>query len=1124
MARRTSAASAFFFATALYFASTPFVAAQGAGGPPADGAGREIAGQRIATPPGIPETTDQLMRRQAAAPPAGPRMEHELEYPDRSNLPQAPGAQPVSRFPAYGGPSAPSASLSIHTTANSFNGATLTDTGAFPPDSMGTAGPTQFMVFVNGRIRTFTKAGAADGVINADPDVFFASVMTPVTGSVLFNFTSDPQVRYDRFSGRWFMSIIDVPCTNATCTTTAANRWLLAVSDAASNGTISGSTIWTFFQFQADAGTNFCDYPSLGIDVNALYVGCNMFTSAGSFAGTNGYVVQKASTLAAGPIVVTSFANLATSSGAGPFAPRGVDNFDPSATAGLFVGVDNATFSTLMFRRVSNPGSLTPTISTNIAVAVLTTTSPNRVEHAGNTGGANGNLDSLDDRLYAATIRNGRLWTAHNFRVSSAGAASTAAESRNAVRWYEFQNLDTTPTVVQSGTVFDSAATRAAALQYWIPSATVTGQGHAVLAFTKAGTPSGATPSYVGRLAGDTLGTMQAPPTVGAVDFGTTTANYNPPSDPGGSFGRRWGDYSFTVVDPIDDMTVWTIQEYNQAANSYAVRVGRLQAPPPATPTCTASPIPFSGPTGNVTINATSSGGSGFYDPGANLPAPARPFSHLSASVSNATVNSATYNSPTQVTLNITASTPGLQNVTITNPDGQNVVATGCIDVSISAAASVTFTTQPAAASNIAAGATIPIVAHVVNGVGDPVAGESITLSISTNPGSSALTVTTNPVVTNASGDATFAGVSLNKAGSGYKFTATDTTTPSATAATSNAFDIVAGSPASISFTTQPAAASDVVAGTEIPLVAHVQDANANPIAGDDVTLSVMSNPGSSTLGVTTNPVATDASGDAAFAGVTLDRIGSGYTLKVADGSGAMLTATGNAFNIVAAAPDSISFTTQPSDAQAGVAISPAPAVAVIDAFDNPVAGVDVTLAIANNAGGSGVLSGGGAQMTDALGVATFAAASIDVAGAGYTLDATVGSLSATSDAFDIVAGQAAQLAFTTQPADVPAGDPVTVEVSVTDAFGNLETADDTTQVSLSVAACQTTVVLGTTTVAGGVASFPGLRFRTVTPSPSDRLRLDALSDTALTAKSNKFSVDANPDVAFYDGFEVCVP
>ena len=91
-----------------------------------------------------------------------------------------------------------------------------------------------------------------------------------------------------------------------------------------------------------------------------------------------------------------------------------------------------------------------------------------------------------------------------------------------------------------------------------------------------AGSPVGATPVFVGRLSGDALGTMSGPPTVAAVTFGTTTANYNPPSDPGGAGGRRWGDYLFTVVDPLDDMTVWSIQEFNQALNSYAVRVGRI--------------------------------------------------------------------------------------------------------------------------------------------------------------------------------------------------------------------------------------------------------------------------------------------------------------------------------------------------------------------------------------------------------------------------------------------------------------------------------------------------------------------------------------------------------------------
>jgi len=227
----------------------------------AAGAWADTQGQRLTGVRGIRESTADIMARQAAAPPRGPRPEHELPYPDRSGLPQNPNAPAVPSYPPAEGKALVPITEQVHTTALSFNGATLTDTGAFPPDSMGTAGPTQFIVFVNGRIRSFTKAGVADGVINADPDVFFASVMTPVTPPIGANFTSDPQIRYDGFTARWFMSIIDVPCTNATCSTTAANRWLLAVSDAASNGTITGSTVWTFFQFKTDP-TNFCDYPS----------------------------------------------------------------------------------------------------------------------------------------------------------------------------------------------------------------------------------------------------------------------------------------------------------------------------------------------------------------------------------------------------------------------------------------------------------------------------------------------------------------------------------------------------------------------------------------------------------------------------------------------------------------------------------------------------------------------------------------------------------------------------------------------------------------------------------------------------------------------------------------------
>lgn len=267
-----------------------------------DTPGRPLTGSK-----GNTETTASIMARAAVAPPTAVRLELQLQYPDRSLLPDNPAAPSVASTPPDSTPKRGDTrkATTSHTTALSFDAVTLADTGAFPPDSMGTVGPTQFIAAANGRIRSFTKNGVADGVLSVSPDAFFASVMTPVAGSVVLNFTSDPQIRYDRFTGRWYVSIIDVPCTNATCTTTAPNRWLLAVSDAASNGTISASTVWTFFQFQASPGTDFCDYPSLGVDVNALYVGCNMFSSAGSFVGTNGYVVRKSSILGAGPITTT---------------------------------------------------------------------------------------------------------------------------------------------------------------------------------------------------------------------------------------------------------------------------------------------------------------------------------------------------------------------------------------------------------------------------------------------------------------------------------------------------------------------------------------------------------------------------------------------------------------------------------------------------------------------------------------------------------------------------------------------------------------------------------------------------------------------------------------------------
>lgn len=626
---------------------------------------------------------------------------------DRKNLRQNPLAPKVSKFPYSDKDEeelpnfSPFAPQTIGLNFDTVTGPT--ETGAFPPDTMGAVGPTQFIVFLNGRLRSFSKTnGLADGVLNVDSDVFFNSVMTPPTAT---NFTTDPNIRYDRLSGRWFLNMIDVP--NGTGAT--ANRIMIAVSDGPN---ITGGTVWTYYQFLGNA-TLFTDYQSFGVDASALYIGANMFTLAGSFSRTDGWVIPKAPAIAGSPLTVWAFTGLASGSGAGPFSPRGVDNVDPANTGptatGYFIGADNATFSTLMIRRVTDPGNTTtsPTISGNISLTVPTTTFPNPVTHFGNTGGNNGRLDSLDDRLYAAVLRNGRLWTAHNIRTSNAGVANTGTNARNSIRWYEIQNVNATPSLVQSGTIYDTQTTLANARQYWIPSITVSGQGHAAIGASTAGTNFRVDAFTTGRLVGDTLGTMRNSP--GSIPgYTTSTTAYNPAGDSGGSSGRRWGDYSFTSLDPLDDMTMWTIQQYNNGTNTYGTRVAQLLAPPPADiadgPNMGGLYNLASGLMNvNLTINGTSVNGSGFFDPGTDIGGSAVNFNHITASVSgsNVVVNSVTYNSPTSITLNVTTvgasvsspnlSPDSLRDLTITNPDGQSVTRTGIINIIAPTAAGVTI-------------------------------------------------------------------------------------------------------------------------------------------------------------------------------------------------------------------------------------------------------------------------------------------------------------------------------------------------------------------------------------------------------------------------------------------------
>lgn len=662
--------------------------------------GPAMRGVPIVGSAGVQRTMADIMR-EAATEPLPEINEEELmnehEMPSRDGLPLNPESPRVASIPAmptdqlvYRRPSIGKSLLPFtpQTVSLSFTAATLSgtnSTSSFPPDNDGAVGPTQYICAVNNRIVSFNKTtGVADGVINSTTNTFFTSVRN---GSS----TSDPMIRYDRLTGRWFVTIINVA--------TNMNRWLLAVSDAASNGTISATTVWTYYYFvpatvtptPTNSTTMFSDYPTLGIDANALYVGVDEFAGSGQpFQQCDAFVVKKSSVLSGGPITVTAFRALMSSPAvggtyAGPYAPRGVDNYDPTSNEGYVIGTDGNSWGTMWILRIANPGG-TPTL-TSEAVTLPAEDGPRPVIHPGNTGGYWGYLDPLDDRFFQATMRGQQLWTVHNIGVDNTGVSqgTYTGDARVGARWFQV-NVPTgsgPSNIVQSGTVFTASANNDSLQKnFFIPSINITGQGHAAMGFSTAGSSNYVNAEVVGRLASDPLGTMETP-----AALTTNTANtYNPASDPGGATAgrpRRWGDYSQTTVDPLDDQTVWTVQQFVDANNSYGCRVARLLAPPPATPS-TLADLVVGQASVSVTLTGVSASGSGFFDPGSDLPSPARPFRHIAAAVTAGaatgtppTVVSVTYVNPTTVTLvlNTTSATPNLvgekYTVTITNPDGQ---------------------------------------------------------------------------------------------------------------------------------------------------------------------------------------------------------------------------------------------------------------------------------------------------------------------------------------------------------------------------------------------------------------------------------------------------------------------
>jgi hypothetical protein len=271
-----------------------------------------------------------------------------------------------------------------------------------------------------------------------------------------------------------------------------------------------------------------------------------------------------------------------------------------------------------------------------------------------------------------------------------------------------------------------------------------------------------------------------------------------------------------------------------------------------------------------------------------------------------------------------------------------------------------------------------------------------VTIVIGQNPSGGHLTGLAK--VNAANGVATFSGLMIDSAGTGYTLQATAT---GVAAVTSDSFNVTAGAVSAdlSSVTVAPttiAASAPGAGSTTATITVTARDQSGNVVSGAAVTVSATG------TGNTLTPAS--GSGNTNAQGV--------FTVKMSSTKAGTKTisATINAVAVTQTATDTVTpgaptvlvFTQQPTATTATATMTPPVTVTVRDSFGNTVTGFATAITVAIGANPSAGTLSGTTSHVPTNGVATFNNLSIDKAGAGYTLTATTTGLTATSAAFDI--------------------------------------------------------------------------------------------------------------------------
>lgn len=431
-------------------------------------------------------------------------------------------------FPAYSN-KASSAVASIPPIKN-FNGLNDNST-SIPPDVNGTVGPNHTIVTLNTQVRIQDKNGVNISTVSLN------SFWSPIGG---LTSTYDPKALYDHVANRWIIVSSAEPQSNNSCT-------LLAVSK-----TSDPTQGWNMYKVDVDPNNvRWVDFPSIGFNDRWITVQMNLFPMPGQSSTSHQiYVWDKADVY---------------NNGAGVFTKFEITN-EGTAVACPSIHYDNSTSRMFLLRVASGNSAGKGTIT----MRLLTGTAANPVLSApasiqanitwASGAGTNGNfnpqfgssqlINAGDHRMRQVVVRNGKVWATHAVFLPA------SSPNRSSVQYWE---LDTLGNILQRGLIDDATGVR----HYNYPSIAINKKNDVLIGYSSYSVNQYASAGYSLRRANDAINTFR--------DEYTYKSGENTYFKDFGAGRNRWGDYSNTIVDPVNDSTFWTIQEYaGTNVNSWA--------------------------------------------------------------------------------------------------------------------------------------------------------------------------------------------------------------------------------------------------------------------------------------------------------------------------------------------------------------------------------------------------------------------------------------------------------------------------------------------------------------------------------------------------------------------------